>query len=99
MGLVTRPLTEEDKVFGQTGECHFCGNASAAYWTQQTTVEVCHECAETILPALIADAVAGRGDPAAVRQRAERGLERVTAAYWKAVAAALERASKESVAT
>jgi hypothetical protein len=99
MGLVSRPLTDEAKIFGQTGDCHFCGNPAVAFWTQQATVEVCTECAESILPALIADAITGQGEPTGILQRAERGLERITAAYWKAVAAAVDRASKQLAAT
>lgn len=94
MALVATELSETDRAFDLTGACHFCGEQSVAYWSEAKTLEVCSHCAESILPALIADAVAGGGNPATVRARAERGLERVTAAYWKAVAAVVERASK-----
>jgi len=81
-------LNEEEQHFGLTGTCSFCGDASVAHWTQRKTVEVCRECAETVLPVVIADAVIS-SDPA---HHAERSLERVTSAYWKAVAGAVVRA-------
>lgn len=91
MGLI--PIKRDEHDFELSRKCSFCESPSTAYWTMANTVEVCSACALDILPALIADAAVGHMKHAdRAREAAERGLDRLTATYWKAVTSAIARA-------
>ena len=47
--------------YGVALECDVCGEAEpVAFWHGQRTISVCKDCATTVLPRLIADAVVSR---------------------------------------
>ena len=42
---------------GRGGKCNVCGGRPYALWNSDQAIFVCRQCAETVLPALIADAL------------------------------------------
>jgi hypothetical protein len=73
--------------------CSICESQYiAAYWVGSKRIIICRQCALTILPALLADALVGEhGDGPGALGQLFRCLETVQKNFWKAVASAVHR--------
>lgn len=87
---------------GELTTCSFCGQEAArAFWStageDRGDIRVCWPCAVEVLPALIADALAGPYTPDlnGIRwldpSRFQQELPKILSAYWRAVSLALGR--------
>ena len=84
MGVISNP--PPIWVNSATGKCSLCGKASVAFWVaDEGTIEVCRHCAETILPALFADAIWRPED----RQCLEQVINQAKTTFWRALASRL----------
>jgi hypothetical protein len=69
-------------------QCFACGAPATALWSGEVgDAVVCRPCALTILPALIADAIAGCGvERPRLHEDFRVALPQIEASYWKAAA-------------
>jgi hypothetical protein len=81
-------------------KCSICGKKPNAMWSGEVSVFVCAWCAESVLPALIADAVVGHQRAHRFGERARwdcayRSMERAKHTFWRALAIAYARLPEE----
>lgn len=83
-----------DLGFDFANKCRICGEPPSAVWVGLGgATEVCQDCAVATLPALIADAVSvPRNNTVAY----EQVLSKLTAAFWKAVAARIASEARDA---
>jgi hypothetical protein len=92
MGIVTRDALGSQAFPSLEGSCTLCGESSRAYWQGDNgLIEVCHSCALSTLPALIADATYLTHTHAC--DDAKLALVDIERTYWRAM---FQRALREA---
>ncbi len=93
MAVFTKKIAEQ---FDIPQTCSFCGCSEVhCFWSDSETVRCCRNCALTVLPELVADAVVQDQESSNLLDNIDSALAEFEVKFWRACSKSLLRAGNE----